>query len=92
MKRRNFLKLLPVGLLAAKFGGLLGLDKQWEVVKSTGFHIEIDGSVELPSMLSWDDSASDPLRDILDADESIRMDGRGYYKKDYPELSRVTYV
>ncbi|NIA28352.1 MAG: hypothetical protein GWP06_00390 [Actinobacteria bacterium] len=47
MKRRNFLKLIPVGFLAAKFGGLIGSG-----LKTVPFEVEILPIVEPGNPLS----------------------------------------
>lgn len=77
MKRRNFLKLLPVGFLAAKFGGLVGVLKP-EIV-GTLFQVEVIMS-GIPAMYpTW-------TTVIPYSDEN----GNWFLK--FPEPITVTYV
>ena len=53
IKRRNFLKMIPVGFLAAKFGGLVELVKPRIVGVPFDVQIVFSGNLELPTKPTW---------------------------------------
>jgi hypothetical protein len=56
MNRRNFLKMLPVGLLAAKFGGLMSILKLNSAPAYIEITLTVNGKRHKSKMLTYQDA------------------------------------
>jgi len=78
MKRRNFLKLLPVSLLSAFIPASLLKSDPYPIA---GKSFYISGDLELPTEPTWTLALSNPVDDINRAVELIRNNGKIHYDR-----------